>query len=199
MSREAQYESLSAVMDGEADELELRRVLATFGDDAGFRATWSRYQLARAAMHKDLLEPRLDMASSVAVALSEGKPIAGTKEEMACLSKVWRFPWGMVGRVAIAASVTIAILAGVRLYNQSGIVGSEMVQQVAHPSLAVPQVQGTPVLAGYTESADQPQDPLPQNSEPEADKHEERLPAFIRQQAPRSTITGAENGSPDSR
>jgi len=50
MSREALQESLSAVMDNEADELELRRVLSAT-DDADTRATWSRYPVARAAMH----------------------------------------------------------------------------------------------------------------------------------------------------
>ena len=45
MSREALQESLSALMDNEADELELRRVLAACGEDAEMRAAWSRYQL----------------------------------------------------------------------------------------------------------------------------------------------------------
>ena len=57
MSREALQESLSAVMDNEADELELRRVLGA-SNDADLRATWSRYQVARAVMHKDLLVPK---------------------------------------------------------------------------------------------------------------------------------------------
>lgn len=56
MSREALQESLSAVMDNEADELELRRVLNAF-DDVETRETWARYQIARAVMHKDLLIP----------------------------------------------------------------------------------------------------------------------------------------------
>ena len=68
MSRETLQESLSAVMDNQADELELRRVLAA-SDDPELRATWSRYQLARAVMHKELLEPRLDIASAVSAAL----------------------------------------------------------------------------------------------------------------------------------
>ena len=69
MSREALHESLSAVMDNEADELELRRVLA--GDNPELRAIWSRYQLARAAMHKELIEPRLDIAAAVSAALAD--------------------------------------------------------------------------------------------------------------------------------
>ncbi|MEB0124059.1 anti-sigma factor, partial [Pseudomonas sp. CCI1.2] len=38
-------------MDNEADELEIRRVLKAF-DFAETRASWSRYQVASAAMHK---------------------------------------------------------------------------------------------------------------------------------------------------
>ena len=72
MSREALQESLSAVMDNEADELELRRVLSAV-DDAETRATWSRYQVARAAMHKELLLPNLDIASAVSAALAAGQ------------------------------------------------------------------------------------------------------------------------------
>ncbi|WP_423790370.1 RseA family anti-sigma factor, partial [Listeria monocytogenes] len=70
MSREALQESLSAVMDNEADELELRRVLGA-SNDAEMRATWSRYQVARAVMHKDLLVPQLDIAAAVSAALAE--------------------------------------------------------------------------------------------------------------------------------
>ena len=108
MSREALQESLSAVMDNEADELELRRVLNAF-DDAHTRDTWSRYQVARAAMHKDLMIPRLDIASAVSAALAEEQTPA----------KVARGPWKSIGRLAVAASVTVAVLAGVRLYNKA--------------------------------------------------------------------------------
>lgn len=58
MSREALQETLSAVMDNEADELELRRVLAACGEDAELRSTWSRYQLARSVMHREPTLPR---------------------------------------------------------------------------------------------------------------------------------------------
>lgn len=68
MSRETLQESLSAVMDNEADELELRRVLTADGE---LRGTWSRYQIARAAMHRELLVPQLDIASAVSAALAD--------------------------------------------------------------------------------------------------------------------------------
>lgn len=115
MSREALQESLSAVMDNEADELELRRVLNAV-DDNETRATWSRYQVARAAMHKELLLPKLDIAAAVSAALAdEATPV-----------KVARGPWRSLGRLAVAASVTVAVLAGVRLYNQDDISGAQL-------------------------------------------------------------------------
>jgi len=118
MSREALQESLSAVMDNEADELELRRVLSAL-DDVDTRETWARYQIARAAMHKDLLLPRLDIAAAVSAAL----------EDETAPAKVSRSPWRNLGRLAVAASVTVAVLAGVRLYNQDEIAGVELAQQ----------------------------------------------------------------------
>src|SRR5690606_7472372 len=119
MSREALQESLSAVMDNEADELELRRVLAAAGDDAELRGTWARYQMARAVMHKELLEPRLDIAAAVSAALAD-EPTPG---------KVGGAPWRTLGRVAVAASVTLAVLVGVRFYNQDELAGAQLAQQ----------------------------------------------------------------------
>ena len=186
MTREALQESLSAVMDNEADELELRRVLAAAGDDADLRGTWSRYQLARAVMHKELLEPRLDIAAAVSAALAdEALPAAVATKR----------PWRMVGRVAVAASVTLAVLAGVRLYNQDELTGAQMAQQT-QPSLNLPQVQGPAVLAGYTESAV----PLQQNAEQpaSADWQEQRLPSYLRQHAQQAT-SGADSALPYAR
>ena len=46
-------ESLSAVIDGEADEFELRRVLDEVGKDAGLQQSWDRYHLIGAAMRRE--------------------------------------------------------------------------------------------------------------------------------------------------
>ena len=94
MSREA-CETLSAVMDNEADELELRRVLAACGEDAELRSTWSRYRLARSVMHREPTLPKLDIAAAVSAALADE----------AAPPKRRRGKWRMVG-LAVAASVT---------------------------------------------------------------------------------------------
>ena len=188
MSREALQESLSAVMDNEADELELRRVLNAF-DDVETRETWARYQIARAVMHKDLLIPRLDLASAVSQALADE----------AAPAKASRGPWRSLGRLAVAASVTVAVLAGVRLYNQDEIAGVELAQQSTQPGLAVPQVKGPAVLAGYNESS-QATGPMANGVlQGQPGWHDQRLPGYLRQHAQEAALKGTESALPYAR
>ena len=48
---EHEKESLSALLDNEADDLELRRVLKSYESDPEIRETWERYSLAQALLH----------------------------------------------------------------------------------------------------------------------------------------------------
>jgi sigma-E factor negative regulatory protein RseA len=190
MSREALQESLSAVMDNEADELELRRVLNAI-DDADTRATWSRYQVARAAMHKELLMPHLDISAAVSAAIAD---------EVSPL-KVARGPWRSLGRLAVAASVTVAVLAGVRLYNQDDIAGQQLAQQAPQPAnLSIPQVKGPAVLAGYTESTEQAPGPMASGvMQGQAGWNDQRLPGYLRQHAQQAALKGTESALPYAR
>ncbi|SDH93733.1 sigma-E factor negative regulatory protein RseA [Pseudomonas benzenivorans] len=190
MSREALKESLSAVMDNEADELELRRVLGA-SDDAELRATWSRYQIARAVMHQELLEPRLDIAAAVSAALAD--------EALPVVDKVVRSPWRLVGRLAVAASVTVAVLAGVRLYNQDEVSGTQLAQQqAAQPALTSPQLQSPAVLAGFSTTAEQ-QVTAAAAGEAQSGWHEQRLPAYLRQHAQQAAMNASESAVPYAR
>ncbi|KPG92874.1 RNA polymerase subunit sigma [Pseudomonas sp. RIT-PI-q] len=188
MSREALQESLSAVMDNEADELELRRVLNAF-DDVETRDTWARYQIARAVMHKDLLLPRLDIAAAVSAALADE----------AVPAKASRGPWRSLGRLAVAASVTVAVLAGVRLYNQDEIAGVELAQQSSQPGLAVPQVKGPAVLAGYNESSDATGPMANGVLQGQPGWHDQRMPGYLRQHAQQAALKGTESALPYAR
>ncbi|HBO5704140.1 sigma-E factor negative regulatory protein [Pseudomonas aeruginosa] len=161
MSREALQETLSAVMDNEADELELRRVLAACGEDAELRSTWSRYQLARSVMHREPTLPKLDIAA------------------------------------AVAASVTLAVLAGVRLYNQNDAL-PQMAQQGTTPQIALPQVKGPAVLAGYSEEQGAPQ-VITNSSSSDTRWHEQRLPIYLRQHVQQSAVSGTESALPYAR
>lgn len=192
MSREALHESLSAVMDNEADELELRRVLAADGETE-MRSSWSRYQIARAAMHKELIEPRLDIASAVSAALADEPAITAAKPQ--------RAGWRNLGRLAVAASVTVAVLAGVRLYNQTEVAGPQVAQQAAQPAIAVPQAnQGPAVLAGYSEGAGTLEAQPAASQAPAEEWHEQRLPAYVRQHAQQAAFgSGSESALPYAR
>jgi sigma-E factor negative regulatory protein RseA len=183
MSRETLQESLSAVMDNEADELELRRVLAA-SEDGELRGTWSRYQIARAAMHRELLEPRLDIAAAVSAALAD-EVVPVRKAPL----------WRSVGRLAVAASVTVAVLAGVRLYNQDELSGSQLAQQNAAPALSVPQVQGPALLAGYSSGEASSEAAKPGT----AGWHEQRLPAYLRQHTQQAAMGAGETTLPYAR
>ncbi|MGN8261504.1 sigma-E factor negative regulatory protein [Pseudomonas sp. SMSB3] len=189
MSREALQESLSAVMDNEADQLELRRVLNAV-DDSETRATWSRYQVARAAMHKELLLPQLDIASAVSAALADEAVPAKAKQG----------PWRTLGRLAVAASVTVAVLAGVRMYNQDEITGAELAaQQPVQQGLSMPQTQGPAVLAGYSESSDQATGPMANGVLQNQAGWDQRLPGYLRQHAQESALKGTETALPYAR
>jgi len=189
MSREALQESLSAVMDNEADELELRRVLNAI-DDADTRATWSRYQIARAAMHKELLLPHLDISAAVSAAIAD---------EVSPL-KVARGPWRTLGRMAVAASVTVAVLAGVRLFNQDEITSTQLAQQTQQSSnLIAPQVKGPAVLAGYTETEQAPGPMAHGVLQGQAAEGDKRLPGYLRQHAQEAALKGTESALPYAR
>jgi sigma-E factor negative regulatory protein RseA len=188
MSREALQESLSAVMDNEADELELRRVLNAI-DDADTRATWSRYQIARAVMHKELLLPQFDISAAVSAAIAD--EVSPTPAA--------RGPWRSLGRLAVAASVTVAVLAGVRMYNEDTISGAQLAQQAPQPAnLSAPQAKGPAVLAGYTES-EEATGPVVNGVIQGQAGQDQRLPGYLRQHAQQAALKGAESALPYAR
>lgn len=151
MSREALNESLSATMDGEANELEVRRVLTAL-ENTDARTTWLNYQMARAVMHKYLLEPRLDIAAGVCAALGN-EPLSvapGAGGGAGNVVPVGR--WRVVGRLAVAASVTIAVLAGVRLYNQADMTESQLAEQTKQTPLMRSSGQTQAQMASYPQT-----------------------------------------------
>lgn len=103
-------ESLSALMDGEAEELEFHRTLRRTDESDELRDTWRRYQLAAAAMRRDLPHQVIDYSASIRLAL-EDEPALGRN---AALSRMMK----PLGRFAIAASVAAVAIVGVQQYSQ---------------------------------------------------------------------------------
>ena len=90
-------EALSALMDGEAQELELRRSLDAIANDAALRERWRRQQqVSEALQSRRIQRPDIDISERVAASLSHRRTLS-------------RNPlWSM----AIAASVTFAVVMG---------------------------------------------------------------------------------------
>lgn len=116
-------ESLSALLDDEANELELQRVLSRAGDDSSLRQTWVRYNLVRAALSGQApAHPQLDISARVRESI-------GSKPVHPALGKRLLQP---LASLAVAASVTaVVVLGGQQLagigsenYNGQAVAGS---------------------------------------------------------------------------
>ena len=108
-STDREKESLSALMDGQADELEVHRVLKDISGNEQSRDTWRRYQMAAAAMRRDLPEQVVDFSASISAALEDEKAL-----QVNTLSARMLRP---LGRFAIAASVATVAIIGFQQYN----------------------------------------------------------------------------------
>ena len=106
-------ESLSALMDDEATELELHRVLGELEHNTDLRQTWVRYQVARSVMAgQPVSHAGLDISRSVSAALAAE---AGAGERRPGLRERWLRP---LASLAVAASVTaVVVLGGQQLYQ----------------------------------------------------------------------------------
>lgn len=106
-------ESLSALMDDEGDDLELRRVLKSLEAEPQAADTWRRYHLARSAMRRERdTVPDIDLSAGILARL-EGEPAPGRAVERSPR----RFA-SWAGRAAVAAGVSLAVITGVQFYNQ---------------------------------------------------------------------------------
>ncbi len=137
-------ESVSALMDGEANELELRRLLSTTTDEhvQVLDETWSRYHLLRDVMHNntaDVSFRQLDISAQLREAIS-AEPLSSAQDDVLSVStdqgikKGQSFFLKPLAGFAVAASVAVAVVVGIQSMNQFG------------PALSAP-VAAQPVLA----------------------------------------------------
>lgn len=129
-------ESLSALIDGEISELELRRLLKSNDEEyATLRENWSTYHMASAAINKDIPAIQLrDLSSNISAAIDDEPVYAGSAPTVSKKSI-----WSGVGRFAVAASVAGAVVLGVQfapndLNKQIAEVDSVSVQPAQVPS-----------------------------------------------------------------
>lgn len=110
-------QSLSALMDDEASEMEVRRVLKQIPQDDELRDTWKRYQMAVVAMRRELPEQIIDYSAGIRSAL-ESEP--ALRVQNLSLRRIMK----PLGRFAVAASVAAIAVVGVQQFNSGSMVST---------------------------------------------------------------------------
>ena len=130
----AEQESLSALMDGEANDLDVARALRGVAGSEELRAYWRRQQLIRESMAGPL-------ASTLEVDVSEAVRTAISSEKRRYANPLMS--------MAVAASVTVAVVLG----GQQALLFNETIVNPITASGAIVQIPGTgAVQASFAES-----------------------------------------------
>ena len=118
------FESLSALVDDEASELELRRILHESEREPEVRARWQRYQIASAVIRKEFVNVGVgDLSAAVRTEIAglkfdEAESIGDAAVTAVDAEKKSAGRWQTtVGRFAIAASVAGLVLVGGQQMN----------------------------------------------------------------------------------
>ena len=120
-------ESLSVLMDGESDELELRRVLKALPKDDDAANTWRRYHLARSMMQREQgVDVSVDLSAGIMARLrDEPAPVMQDAERVATRTGGISFARG----AGVAAAVSLMVITGVQFFGNDSSVsqgGGEM-------------------------------------------------------------------------
>ena len=130
-------EALSALMDGELSDFELRRLLSSCSDTPELTAKWSRLNAAQALMHNDANVTVSPSFAAGVFAAIDAEPAYSKHSE----SKVVGQVVSGLGKFAIAASVAAAVFIGMQtsLNNSSGVSPNPVAQSdsAVIPAMAV--------------------------------------------------------------
>ncbi len=114
--------SLSAIIDGEADEFELRRVLDEIDKNEELRATWERYHLIGSRLRGEHIDNRAKLRQQVWDALEfeggEGVSPASLQVHLDDGPQSRLSP--RLGRwtgIAVAATVAVAVVVGLNIFD----------------------------------------------------------------------------------
>ena len=121
-------ESISALMDGEASEIELHRVLKESETSQEVRDTWSRYHMVGAVLkgENDKIG-NIDLSSSISAAIAN--------EQTVVQRHFWR---DGLAKTAIAASVAFAFVVGVQQFNTDQVSSDDAIA-IAPNNAVVPE------------------------------------------------------------
>ena len=120
-------ETISALLDNEADNLELRRFLKSCEQDPTLLETWERYSLVQAALHESAKPVNVSLSLRIAERIDLQAPLSAT---LASAQPSWKDGFT---KMAIAASVAAVFLVAVQLNLDSGA-GTSAIPAIADQS-----------------------------------------------------------------
>lgn len=100
-------ESLSALLDNEADDLEIRRLLKNAPQDNELEQTWRRFNLVSSVLHHEEVAPVTAAASQRIFDAIEAEEAYSVNESKPVITSVGTL-WKGIARMAVAASVALA-------------------------------------------------------------------------------------------
>jgi negative regulator of sigma E activity len=147
------------MVDNEAQQIELQRVLKATEDEPAVRDQWQRYQLVSGLLKRQThpLSVDTELADKVRSAVAEETSQAGAK-----LAPTWNF-WKPVGGFAIAASATMMMVLGVQqatLVSQADRVDESGIV-LLEPGQFNSQFEQVSVNSGVLSLSPSAQDPQP--------------------------------------
>lgn len=153
----ALHESLSVLMDGECNELDLQRVLKSMDTDGEAERVWSRYH-ATSQMIKGEGAPDLsiDLSASIRQAIADEEAPA-SERKLAGLNHWWRG----AGKTAVAACAAVGVVLGAQQFtgmdadlDRVASVANTASENEALSGAVVPQGFELPPLQARTVSTD---------------------------------------------
>lgn len=183
-------ESLSALMDGELDELALHRTLKDVEGRSDLKQVWSRYHIGSDAIKGTVSDfSHIDISGAVSNALVQAsfEDIEQTK------TKGWL---KMVGGLSIAASVTLAVVLGARFNPLVDTAGGQQLASETKVEVVTPEQ--TP-RTGPSMIAQQESEISTDLDEVQLQQAQERLNSYLKQHAQDSALGQGRTSMPFAR
>lgn len=180
-------ESLSALMDGEADELALHRTLKDVEGSPELKQTWSRYHIGSDAIKGTVSDfSHIDISGAVSAAIAD-QSFEDTEQGT---NKGWL---KMVGGFSIAASVTLAVVLVARFNPLVDATGGQQFASETKVEIVTPEqapIKG-PLMIAQQQGSDL--------NEAQLQQAQERLNSYLKQHAQDSALGQGRTSMPFAR
>jgi sigma-E factor negative regulatory protein RseA len=182
-------ETLSVLMDGELDEISLRRVLNQMDDEPELKEIWSRFHLQRDVIKGDVSEfSTLDISGAIHDVIKDEDALKSDVQP----SKTW---WKTVAGLSVAASVTFAVVLGARFNPLLESQGSEQFAGKTQVQIVVPDITRVKTATMIAQSTND----LNTIDEESLQQAQKRLNTYLKQHAQDSALGQGRSAMPFAR